>query len=88
MAVYVDDMRAPYGRMIMCHMIADTQEELISMAVDIGVDPKWIQDEGSYREHFDISLGKRAKAISLGAIPITMLELGSKIIAKRRAAAG
>lgn len=76
MAVYVDDMRARYGRMIMCHMMADSTEELIGMARKIGVDPKWIQKEGTFSEHFDIALGKKAKAIEEGAIQVTQMDLG------------
>jgi hypothetical protein len=67
MAVYVDDMRAGYGRMKMCHMLADTTEELLAMVDRIGVDRKWIQDAGTTREHFDIALSKRALAIAAGA---------------------
>jgi hypothetical protein len=28
MTVYVDDMRAPFRRMIMCHMTADTMKSV------------------------------------------------------------
>lgn len=77
MAVYVDDMEAGYGRMIMCHMVADTTSELLEMADKIGVQRKWIQDAGTNREHFDICLSKRKKAVALGAKQISMRELAA-----------
>jgi len=83
MAVYVDDMRAPYGRLIMCHMTADTREELDVMADQIGVARKWIQYPGEPREHYDICLTKRAKAVELGAIEITLRETALRVRAKR-----
>lgn len=83
MSVYVDDMEAKFGRMVMCHMIADSHEELVAMVRKIGVQTKWIQHAGTYREHFDICLAKRAKAVAAGAIEITQRELVQKNMAKR-----
>lgn len=82
MAVYVDDMRAPFGRMIMSHMIADTRPELLAMADRIGVPLKWLQDAGTYREHFDICRKKRARAVYFGAIEITQRDLARRIHAR------
>lgn len=65
--VYVDNMRAPFGRMIMCHMIADTTEELDAMADKIGVSHGYRQQSGTHREHYDIALSKRRLAILNGA---------------------
>lgn len=76
MAVYVDDMEAPFGRMIMCHMYADTSEELLSMADKIGVQRKWIQHPGTWREHFDIAKVKRALAVKYGAVETTWRHYG------------
>ena len=75
MAVYVDDMEAPFGRMVMCHMAADSTEELLAMADRIGVARKWIQHPGTDREHFDICLSRRALAVAAGAIETTAREL-------------
>jgi len=73
--VYVDNMQATFGRMLMCHMIADTHDELITMVETIGVKPKWIQQAGTHGEHFDICQTKRAKAVAAGAIEISLRDL-------------
>lgn len=83
MSVYVDDMRARYGRMIMCHMVADTRAELDAMADRVGVARRWIQSEGTCQEHYDVSLGARAKAVAAGAVEITMRELAMRCRARR-----
>lgn len=81
--VYVDDFNAPFRRMIMCHMIADTPEELLAMADIIGVPRKWIQAAGTNREHFDVCLSKKNKALAAGAKEINMRDLAA-ITAKRK----
>ena len=66
MAVYVDKARHPFGRMVMCHMMADTLEELHAMADQIGVARRWFQNKRS--PHYDICLSKRALAVGNGAV--------------------
>lgn len=83
MSVYVDDMRAPVGRMRMCHMIADSPDELLAIVDRIGVNRKWIQFHGTYREHFDICLAKRQLAVNAGALEITSKALGKKLLDRR-----
>jgi hypothetical protein len=77
MTVYVDDVRHRFGSMIMCHMWADSLDELMAMADRIGVARKWIQGHptlsiGKAREaswiHFDIAASKKALAIRHGAV--------------------
>jgi hypothetical protein len=72
MSVYVDNMQAAFGRMKLCHMGADTTQELLEMVDRIGVARHWIQYPGTWKEHFDISLGKRALAVRNGALELTM----------------
>jgi len=79
MAVYVDDMRVTFGRMVMCHMMADTPAELHDMADKIGVARKWFQGD-----HYDIALSKRVLAVQLGAEQITLREM-AQIRKKHRA---
>ena len=83
--VIVDDMKAPFGRMVMCHMLADTTEELLEMADRIGIDRKWIQRPGQLGEHFDICQSKRALAITNGAQEVTMQGVMDLMRRKREA---
>lgn len=77
MSVYVDQPIFPFGNMMMCHLWADSLDELLAMVDRIGVQRKWIQGHptlsfGKHRNaswvHFDIAKGKRALAIQAGAI--------------------
>lgn len=78
MTVYVDDMRAPFRRMIMCHMIGSDEAELHAMAQRIGVARKWYQGD-----HYDICLEMRAKAVALGAIEITLRQCSAMNMRRR-----
>ncbi|MPW16959.1 DUF4031 domain-containing protein [Paraburkholderia sp. CNPSo 3157] len=83
MTVYVDDMKAKYGRMVMCHMIADTDEELHAMADRIGVARRWWQAPPRHDSHYDIALSKRAAAIAAGAVEITWRQCGAMNMRRR-----
>lgn len=88
MTVYVDDMKAPFGRMIMCHMLADSEEELLAMADKIGVKRKWHQHPGKSNSHFDICMSKRELAVAAGAKEITWREAGQMNRSRRLKALG
>jgi len=72
--VYVDKPIYRVGRMIMCHMVADTLDELHSMADKIGVDRRWFQSEASF-PHYDICKSKRSKAVIFEAVEVGRREL-------------
>jgi len=68
MPVYVDKKVYPLGRMLMCHMLADTLDELHLMADKIGIQRKWFQKKSI--PHYDICQSKRSLALKYGAIEI------------------
>jgi hypothetical protein len=70
-SVYVDPPIHRFGRMLMCHMMADTSDELLAMADRIGVQRKWLQHAGEWHEHFDVCKAKRALAVVAGAHEVT-----------------
>ena len=73
MTVYIDCYHAPFGRMIMCHMIADTIPELHAMADTIGIARRWFQNK-SRTPHYDICKSKKAFALKNGAKEVGMRE--------------
>ena len=84
MTVYVDNMKAAYGRMTMCHMLADTDDELHDMAQKIGVARRWWQSpQHTSGSHYDICLSKRAIAVSLGAIEIDIRQAAAMNFRRR-----
>lgn len=83
MTVYVDDMRAQYGRMVMCHMLADTDDELHAMAAHIGVARRWHQAPPKHDSHYDIALSRRALAVHAGAVQITWREASAMVMRRR-----
>lgn len=81
MTVYVDDMRAPFGRMVMCHMMGDTLDELHAMADRIGVARRWFQGPPKHRfPHYDIALSKRVLAVQAGAEEVTGFEMMQRLM--------
>lgn len=57
MPVYVDNSSHRFGRMVMCHMLADSPDELHAMADRIGVARRHFQGDAS-TPHYDICKAK------------------------------
>lgn len=76
--VYVDDMRARFGRLVLCHMPADTDDELHAMADTIGVARRWHQGD-----RYDIALSKRALAVAAGAVEVTLRQMAAMSMRRR-----
>jgi hypothetical protein len=84
MTVYVDNMRIPFGRMRMSHLMADTPEELREMAEKLGL-TRYIQHPGTPKEHLDVSDSKRKEALGMGAVPMDGRQMVKIVQAKRDA---
>lgn len=72
MATYVDAL-INYGWKLgkSCHLIADELAELHAFAARIGLKRTWFQGPGiASTPHYDLTEGRRHRAIELGAIEL------------------
>jgi hypothetical protein len=80
--LYVDEIRhygeTPLPYKDWCHMAVDGSiEALHAFARQLDLKPEWFQDKPKY-PHYDLTPGKRAEALKLGAVPVTSCELLEK----------
>lgn len=66
--VYVDKQRNAFRGMVLCHMLADSEDELHNMARQVRMKREWFQN--SRVPHYDICMERRAMALAKGAIEI------------------
>lgn len=90
MSVYVDPLmdyggskKFPWRRS--CHMYADTLVELHAMAEAIGMKGAWFQDKQTM-PHYDLVPGRRKKAVALGVVEHTRIQMVNFMRARRGAA--
>lgn len=91
MSCYVDKLR-PFGWRIRgretesCHLLADTLDELHTMAQSIGLKREWFQDKRSGK-HYDLVPSKRAAAVALGAVELDDVAFIAKLKELRKTGA-
>jgi len=58
-----------------CHLYADTLEELQEFAGRLFLPRSWFQSkEATGLDHYDLVVGKRRRAVQMGALPHTFQE--------------
>lgn len=76
MTVYIDKPQQWPGKLAArlgpsAHLITDgPSSELAAFAKRIGMRHQWLQNAGTYREHYDVFGERLARALSAGAVQI------------------
>lgn len=90
MGVYVDEpIYERYG-LRWCHLTADSVEELHGFAARLGLKRSRFQTKPSrpWVDHYDVTENTRREAVALGAVEITIRELGAQLARKREIVVG
>ena len=69
-----------------CHLLADTRAELHEMAAALGIPARFFQDH-PWRWHHDLPAPLRPRAVELGAVEVTMHDVGALLRARKAALA-
>ena len=78
MAVYVDNLvDYSWRHGPSCHLIADSLDELMNFALEMGMRAEWFQPRSS--PHFDLTVVGRDVAVRLGAIELTNRDFVAKL---------
>ena len=90
MGVYVDEPIYQWRGFRWCHLTADSVGELHAFASALGLRRSRFQTKPGrpWADHYDITEHKRREAVALGAVEITMRELGAQLARKREVARG
>jgi hypothetical protein len=72
MTIYVDDMKAAFGRMKMCHMIADTDDELHAMADRIGELVRELEKAEAHGGVIGLPIGGKSKSEAIADAGLLM----------------
>lgn len=100
MTVYVDELRDYHPEQVKaparrygtrwCHLNADTETELHEFASRLGLSRSWYQPGNQkggfnwYLSHYDLTPGKRAMAVRLGAVEVQIRDQVKRFIAERQ----
>ena len=87
MAVYVDEAVWQRRGRRFCHLVADSPEELRDFAARLGLRRAWLQTKPGrpWKDHYDLPAWARAEAVRLGALELTMREMGAHLATRRAA---